>query len=168
VSDYIELKGSPARRLGMERSWRWHCLQRDIPYLSLSRYKLRGDLELELRGRWWLSEMLWNELKRCYENASCRGNCVSLSVPPRVLKFTADQLLALVRQYRPPPQERFSRPAALARGLARCLWAKGFEDILQEGAEYFIREIPNMPGHVVVLGAGVPLVGIHLERFELG
>ena len=56
----------------------------------------------------------------------------------------------------------------LVRGIARCVDSDGMEYCLVKEALYYIREIPNMRGHVVALTSGSnPVVGAHLERFEL-
>lgn len=55
----------------------------------------------------------------------------------------------------------------LVMGMAKCISAEAIPE-LEEGKMYFIQEIPNMRGHAVVLGhLSKPLVGIHLDRFEL-
>ena len=52
-------------------------------------------------------------------------------------------------------------------GMAKCTDAEAIPE-LEEGKLYFIQEIPNMPGHVVVLGhLCAPLVGVHIERFKM-
>jgi hypothetical protein len=56
----------------------------------------------------------------------------------------------------------------LAEGWARCNWSKGFEQHLVEGECYEVTEIANMLGHAVVfVPGGLPLVGIHLDRFKM-
>lgn len=55
-----------------------------------------------------------------------------------------------------------------AEGMARCLCADGLDADIAEGDVVYVREIPNMLGHCIVLKNGAPpLVGYHLDRFEL-
>ena len=69
--------------------------------------------------------------------------------------------------FRSCENDALQAPAPLVRGMARCIWSEGMEEVLEEGALYYIREMPNMQGHVLALRSGeLPLVGIHLERFE--
>jgi hypothetical protein len=50
-------------------------------------------------------------------------------------------------------------------GMAKCINAEAIPE-LQKGKMYFIQEIPNMPGHVVVLShLELPIVGIDSDRF---
>jgi hypothetical protein len=61
-----------------------------------------------------------------------------------------------------------NRPPFPAEGLARCMYNDGMEDDLQIGEVVYLREIPNMGGHCIVLrNKKVPLVGYHLDRFQL-
>ena len=60
------------------------------------------------------------------------------------------------------------RPPFPAEGMARCISNEGMADDLEVGETVYLREIPNMGGHCVVLRNGkMPLVGYHLDRFEL-
>jgi hypothetical protein len=174
MSEYLLLQGSPSQKLRAQRAWRWRCLQDQTPCLLASRCyqgrprRLVGELSLELRGQWWLSSQLWEQIRSGFENAWHQGNTVTIQVPPRELASRSEELLAVLYRHRPGPDQRFSQPLPLQRGLHRCLWAEGFESHLVEGREYYLREIPDMPAHVVVLGAELPLVGIHLDRFSSG
>ena len=57
---------------------------------------------------------------------------------------------------------------SLVEGLAKCTYNDGMEDDLSVGEIAYVREIPNMPGHCIILRTGkLPLVGYHLDRFEL-
>lgn len=174
MTGYLLLRGSAAQKLRAQRAWRWRCLQDQLPCLVASRCyrglprRLVGELSLELRGRWWVSDQLWTQIQACFESAWRGGNTVTISVPPRELASRAEQLLALLQHYRPGRDQRFSQPPPLQRGLLNCHFAEGLENSLVEGCKYYVREIPNMPGHVVVLGAELPLVGIHLDRFTNG
>ena len=52
--------------------------------------------------------------------------------------------------------------------MARCMCNDGMEGDLQIGEVVYLREIPNMPGHCVLLrNKRAPLVGYHLDRFQL-
>ena len=65
-------------------------------------------------------------------------------------------------------QSRKVHPSPLAEGLARCVNNAAMEQDLEIGQVVYLREIPNMQGHCVVLRNGKPpLVGYHLDRFEL-
>jgi hypothetical protein len=56
----------------------------------------------------------------------------------------------------------------LVEGMAKCINNQGMETLLQNGQVVFVREIKNMRGHCIVLrNQEHPLVGYHLERFEL-
>ena len=56
----------------------------------------------------------------------------------------------------------------LVEGRARVLYNDGVKRDLKVGEIVYIREIPNMRGHCVVLrNRKAPLVGYHLDRFEL-
>ena len=60
------------------------------------------------------------------------------------------------------------RPPFPAEGMARCTCNDGMEHDLQIGEVVYLREIPNMGGHCVILrNKKTPLVGYHLDRFEL-
>lgn len=54
----------------------------------------------------------------------------------------------------------------MVEGMAKCINNEGLA--IPEGCVAYIREIPNMPGHCIVLRDGeAPLVGYHLDRFQL-
>lgn len=56
----------------------------------------------------------------------------------------------------------------LIEGMARCVSNDGLARELRVGEVYYVREIPNMRGHCVVLrNKRTPLVGYHLDRFTL-
>jgi hypothetical protein len=97
------------------------------------------------------------------------GNSVRVSgIPHRLMARAADTFMDVLARHRPSQDDAFDIPTALARGSARCVCAEGMEEVLTESEIYVIREIPNALGHVVVFRpAKSPLVGIHLERFEL-
>jgi hypothetical protein len=60
---------------------------------------------------------------------------------------------------------RKSQTPKLLCGMAKCINAEAIPE-LQKGRMYFIQEIPNMPGHVVVLShLELPIVGIDSDRF---
>ena len=60
------------------------------------------------------------------------------------------------------------RPPFPAEGMARCISNEGMADDLKVGEIVYIREIPNMGGHCVILRNNeMPLIGYHLDRFEL-
>lgn len=53
-------------------------------------------------------------------------------------------------------------------GMATCVDNRGLEEVMQVGDTCYVREIPNLRGHCVILRSGQPpVVGWHLERFEL-
>ena len=160
----------------MQRAWRWECRQGDGPYLEASLYRdykprlLRGRLSGELCGSWWMSRRLCRLLKGSIlegEDCSLWGRGFSIDgVRSSVLETRAADTLALLLLARPTAEERFDQPPRLAEGWALCLDAEGFAERIREGESYYIREIPNMVGHVVVFPPGAhPLVGIHLDRF---
>ena len=54
----------------------------------------------------------------------------------------------------------------LVEGMARCIDNEGIS--LELNAIVYVREIPNMPGHCIILAShSLPLVGYHLDRFVL-
>jgi hypothetical protein len=56
----------------------------------------------------------------------------------------------------------------LIEGMAKCLCNMQMEKDLKIDEVCYIREIPNMEGHCVVLrNKKPPLIGYHLDRFEL-
>jgi len=56
----------------------------------------------------------------------------------------------------------------LIEGMAKCICNEGMERVLARGEVVYIKEIPNMRGHCFVIrDKRLPLVGYHLERFEL-
>jgi hypothetical protein len=56
----------------------------------------------------------------------------------------------------------------LLEGMAKCICNDKMERDLKLGEVYYIKEIPNMRGHCVVLrNKKTPLIGYHLDRFEL-
>jgi hypothetical protein len=61
-----------------------------------------------------------------------------------------------------------SKPLSPVEGMARCTYNDSMAEELEVGGVYYVREIPNMRGHCIVLRNGeAPLVGYHLDRFEL-
>jgi hypothetical protein len=55
-----------------------------------------------------------------------------------------------------------------SEGLAECLYNDGIENFVQVGEVVYVREIPNMQGHCVVVANGKPpIVGYHLDRFRI-
>ena len=74
------------------------------------------------------------------------------------LKDQSEERLKLMEEYWPSPVE----------GMARCLCADGLSEDIAVGDVVYVREIPNMLGHCIVLKNGfMPMVGYHLDRFEL-
>lgn len=54
----------------------------------------------------------------------------------------------------------------MIEGMAKCVNNKGIA--LPVNSIVYIREIPNMPGHCIVLRDGeFPLVGYHTDRFRI-
>jgi hypothetical protein len=65
-------------------------------------------------------------------------------------------------------QKKSVKPRKPAEGLARCLCNKGMERDIRVDDVVYVREIPNMPGHCVVLrNKKPPMIGYHLDRFEI-
>lgn len=54
-------------------------------------------------------------------------------------------------------------------GLATCCDNAGMEADIDKGDVFYVREIPNMSGHVLAIRQRDSRiwVGLHLERFEL-
>jgi len=56
----------------------------------------------------------------------------------------------------------------LLEGLAECIDCDGVGRLVKKGEVVYIREIPNMKGHCIILkNAKTPLVGYHIDRFRL-
>ena len=174
---YLYSKGSNSEQLKLERAWRRACYKEDRPYVvgwkrfSSHPKKLMGSLYVELTGAWGLSQGVAEALRREFEpdfEIFFRGNTATLPDFPHGLQdILARRLLDCLDKHR-NPEEVFGRTARLVRGLARCVYVEGLEHCLVSGALYYVREIPNMRGHVVALTSGAnPVVGVHLERFEL-
>lgn len=88
--------------------------------------------------------------------------------PHREIEQYAQRLLALVKQHAPTQEEAFDLPPEMKPGLARCTYNEAMKDRLEEDKTYYISEISNMMGRVVILESGqLPMVGYHLYRFEL-
>lgn len=175
---YLYSKGPKHEQLKLERAWRRTCFQQQRPYIvgwknySYRPKKLMGCLCAELTGAWWLSRKISEAVRREFEpdcEVFLSGNTAMLRYFPHgLLDALAGRLLDCLERHRPSENEAFSRAAPLSRGLARCVDAEGMEHCLQPGTLYYIRECPNMPGHVVALASGTnPVVGVHLERFDL-
>ena len=159
-------------------AWRVDCWRQRRPYLvALRGYryyprKLYGSLELELRGDWWLSRRIWTEATKAFEGVTIPvrwGNRLRIDeLPHRDLDIHAHQLLSIVTSHRPGPDEAFDLPVEIVRGAAHCTYLEALEDRLNDRDTYHITEIPNMMGHVVIMTNNQPpMVGYHLERFDL-
>lgn len=174
---YLLSQGRQARRKRLERAWRMWCWREGQPVVHAWKgYRycprvLEGYLEVELSGDWWLSRRLWEAIRDGLpdQDVARFGNRVLIvGLSHRELEQTAAHMLDLLHRNRPGPEEAFDLPPQLARGYARCFWADGMENVMVEDGLYYIREIPNMMGHVVALrDGGLPLVGVHLHRFEM-
>ena len=175
---YLYCKGPESERLKLERAWRRTCFQEQLPYLvgwktySYRPKKLMGCLHAELTSAWWFSRGISEALRSEFEpdcEVFMSGNSATLrDFPHGSLDILARRLLDCLDRHRPNKKEAFSLAAPLSRGLARCCSAEGMEHCLELGTLYYIREIPNMRGHVVALTSGSdPVVGVHLERFEM-
>lgn len=132
---------------------------------------LMGSLDVELTSGWWVSLRLLRALHLAFPGVYIRhrGNQLLLSdIPASDLKATATAMIAMLEEYRPTEQGTFDLPPPLVRGLATCVYVDGFEEHLTLGETYSIRQVPNLPDRVVVMRSGqVPLVGIHMFRFEV-
>lgn len=160
---FLRCRNECRRSLQLQTEWRWYCLENNLPCLFAWPV---GYLELELGGHWWLSAELAADIHATLGHAYRRGSCLRFdSIPPRKLIAQARLLLEVLRSNRPNRSHHWA--SELQQGMAVCTFNKAFEEYLEEGASYYVREIPNMTGHVVVFLPGrEPLVGIHLDRFE--
>ena len=170
---FLVTRGRVSAQERAEKVWQRDCLRRRVPFI-VATVGYRGDdgyLSAELIGDWWLSRKLWLELKNHFPNLYLGhfGNSVRIGgIPSRELESTTESFLTFLHLHRPALEEAFDLPPVLVRGYARCVSACALEHCMTEGALYYIREIPNMMGHVLALRPGdMPLVGIHLDRFEL-
>lgn len=176
---YLYSRGPASQQEKLEEAWRRDCFESQTPYIvAFKRFiqqpkRLVAWFLMELTNPWWLSCRLLNTLKREFEpevEVYHQGNTVILRyVPNKEFEQVGKRLLKCVGENKPRMDESFDLPLPLVRGNAVCLYADALEEDLTEGHTYYIREIPNMRGHVVVLGpGGPPLVGIHLDRFDYG
>ena len=174
---YLYSKGPDSQRSKLEREWLRLCLKEKR--LFIVGYKgyisppkeLVGWLEADLQAGWWLSpkmrEAVETEFSTELEVYVAGNRLILRYFPHGQMDSVAQRLLGLLHQHRPGPEEAFSLPAPLKRGLAHCTFVEGMEQCLTLGELYYIREIPNMKGHVLALcRGGIPVVGAHLERFE--
>ncbi len=133
--------------------------------------KLRGSIHVEMSSGWWVSTRLLRALQRALPEIYVKqfGNRLRIGdVLPADIQTTAGIVVSVLNDHPPNSGPPFDLPPPLARGLATCHYVDGFEKHLTLDEIYLIREIPNVPGHIVVFRPGrTPLVGIHLDRFEL-
>ena len=165
-------------RQALTDAWLVECWRAQRPFLFATRgfryypRTLQGCLYLELRGKIWLSRNLWQQITQEFEGTACPtrdGNRVTIdNLPHREIEQYAQRLLALVKQHAPTQEEAFDLPPEMKLGLARCTYNEAMKDRLEEDKTYYISEISNMMGRVVILESGqLPMVGYHLYRFEL-
>ena len=174
---YLLCQGPQPLKKRLAKLWRRECLQSGNPVVLVTKHylckprRLLAMIQADLYGKWWLSRELWAAIQAEMKVGTLKrfGNSVRIDeIPPRETTQVADKFMDVLVRHRPSPAEAFEIPAALVRGRARCVYADGLESLLTESESYIIREIPNMLGHVVVFRPSTsPLVGIHLERFEL-
>ncbi len=174
---FLRLSGSDARQRRLSQAWFLNRKARDLPIVEATycfSYSPRQAyilIEAELTGSWWLTNRLLGKLKahlKPSESLHCDGDSFCISgTPPRLLVARSREVLDLILATRPTEDERYDGPPRLVEGYFRCLNALGFEEDLIEGHSYFLREIPEQPGHALVFRPGRPLlVGVHLDRFE--
>ena len=150
-------------------AWRWECLLNGWPFMQAN--LSAGQLYVELRSPWALTRKLWWSLHNVLEGQETlyrAGDAFWLDgIASAQTERRAKEILDCIRSCKPGAEDGFDIPPEFASGTAECVWNEGLETELIEGRSYEIREICNMPGHVVVLRPGeTPLVGIHLERFR--
>jgi hypothetical protein len=105
---------------------------------------------------------------------SDEDNCKRQVVAARVEEVISRLLDIFKRDIQP---QRTAEIEALrfspVEGMAECLDAEGLgwgapQSALKLGDLAYVREIPNMEGHCLVLRSGeLPLVGYHLDRFRM-
>jgi hypothetical protein len=67
-----------------------------------------------------------------------------------------------------PTKKGRQKHCELVEGMARCVFNAGMEKEIQLNDVVYVREISNMRGHCVILrNKKLPLIGYHLDRFEL-
>lgn len=150
-------------------AWRWECLLSGSPCMqaNLSACKLY----VELRSPWALTRRLWWRLQHALQGKEClhrAGDAFWLDgIAGGQTERRAQEILNCIKSCKPDIEEGLDIPPKFESGSAECVWNQGLENELVEGESYEVREICNMPGHVVVLRSEeTPLVGIHLERFR--
>ena len=170
---FLMSRGRKSAKARAEKIWQRDCLRRRAPFI-VATVGYRGSdgwLWAEFIGDWWLSRKLWLGLKNHFSELTLEqfGNSLRIyDIPSQALESTTERFLTFLYLHRPTIEEAFDLPPVLVRGYARCISAYAMEHCMTEGELYYIREIPNRMGHVLVLRPGdMPLVGVHLDRFEL-
>ena len=170
---FLVTRGRVSAQERAETIWQRDCLRRRVPFIVVT-VGYRGSdgyLSAELIGDWWLSRKLWLGLKNHFPELTLElfGNSLRIyDIPAQELESTAERFLTFLHLHRPAIDKAFELPSVLVRGYARCISSYAMEHCMIEGALYYIREIPNRMGHVLALRPGdMPLVGVHLDRFEL-
>ena len=98
----------------------------------------------------------------CHEMAKQRRKSVSRSSKSRPKVVSPTQIRRMAKK------ANANLPPFPAEGMARCICNAGMEKELRIGEVVYLREIPNMGGHCVILrNMKLPLVGYHLDRFEI-
>lgn len=93
-------------------------------------------------------------------------DCIVWEIERRYLSMAVELISRLMGHER----RRVELNAAYfpAEGLAVCVDNEGMEHLLKLGETVYLRELPNMRGHCLILAEGRhPIFGYHLERFRM-
>lgn len=155
--------------------WEEYCFSQEEPAVHVldspsGKSTFKMDLPPARRFTPMAYDQLPKLLKRYADSFSTCARSVCIEVESDRIDFLRNELLALYQEdgTEQRQKEMSSYWARPLEGMARCLNAEGLDAALQEGDLVYVREIPNMPDHCIVLKNGCnPLVGYHLDRFEL-
>ena len=156
--------------------WEERCSAEGVPTIQAVRREDEEKLCLSLtlppgvRFSPYAYEKLSDLLERYSDSYSTDAKGVSITVESASLDAIIAELTAVYLEDQTEERRKLieSYWSSPLEGMARCLCADGLGKDIAVGDVVYVREIPNMLGHCIVLKNGAqPLVGFHLDRFEL-
>jgi hypothetical protein len=165
----------------VDLAWMDLCKSEGRPCITVSQSWLKSQVEVELSmppgqrisylGDDEIHVLLRGFLHKRHEHMSWSHHDFSFGpVRAKRIEILVPQLLELIAKDQSDARKReleLTYPGPV-EGMATCTNNECMEQVLEVGAVYYIREIPNMRGHCVILRDGqLPMVGYHLDRFEL-
>lgn len=160
----------------IESWWEERCFEEKVPTILVVRRQGEEKLSLSftlppgVRFSPYAYEDLPGILERYSDSYATDAKSVGISVDPSSFDALIAELSAVYLKDQTEERRRLveSYWSSPVEGMARCLSADGLGDDIAEGDIVYVKEIPNMLGHCIVLKNGVqPLIGLHLDRFEL-